>query len=55
MPQSVWTRPRRIDERIRELDDDEAKIVLSSSERPQYALGLLSMEDDLRKLDLQDS
>jgi len=54
VPQSVWTRPRRIDERIKELTDDNEKIVLSSSERPQYALGLLSMEDDLKKLDLRE-
>lgn len=54
VPQSVWMRPRKIDERIRELGDEESKVVLSSSERPHYAFGLLSMEDDLKRLDLED-
>jgi len=55
VPESVWTRPRRIDERIKELDeDDSGKVVLSTAERPKYALGLLSMEEDFKKLDLRE-
>ncbi len=50
----MWTRPRRIDDRIKELSDADEKLVLSPSERPQYALGLLSMEGDLEKLVLTE-
>jgi hypothetical protein len=54
IPPSVWTRPRRIDERIREEADNKGKVVLSTAERPKYALGLLSMADDFEKLELSD-
>jgi hypothetical protein len=55
IPQSVWTRPRRIDERIKELDEHSTgKVVLSTAERPKYALGLLCMESDFKNLDLQE-
>ena len=55
VPQSVQPQPRRIDERIKELDGDNVgRVVLSTAERPKYALGLLCMEEDLRKLDLRE-
>lgn len=54
VPSSIWDKPRRISDRIRELDNVDERLVLSSSERPQYAVGLLSMEADLEKLDLRD-
>lgn len=65
-PQPVWARPRRIDARIKELqagagvDDpategvgswcDENRLVLARSEQSYYALGLLSVEQDLDRL-----
>lgn len=52
--ESVWENPRRIDARIKELSGDEDKLVLAKSERAHYALGLLSVEQDLEKLDLQE-
>ncbi|OAA59555.1 c6 zinc finger domain containing protein [Niveomyces insectorum RCEF 264] len=52
---SVWVNPRRISDRIRELGDVEERLVLSSSERPHYAVGLLSMEADLERLELSDN
>ena len=54
MGRTVWTRPRRIDDRLKELDDNTGKVVLSTAERPKYALGLLSMEHDLERLNLSD-
>lgn len=54
-PASVWDGPRRrIDQRIRELDDEEGRLVLANSEQAHYALGLLSVEQDLDKLDLEE-
>ena len=55
---SVWGNPRRIDRRIQEvIDDDDAaaagKIVLAKEEKAHYALGLLSVEHDLERLDLE--
>ncbi|CAK7270383.1 hypothetical protein SEPCBS57363_004076 [Sporothrix epigloea] len=53
-PPSIWNRPRRIVDRIRELEEVEERLVLSSSERPHYAIGLLSVETDLERLELSD-
>ncbi|CAJ2513783.1 Uu.00g019020.m01.CDS01 [Anthostomella pinea] len=45
--------PRRIDRRIHEVDnDDGGKIVLAKGEKAFYAMGLLAVEHDLEKLDL---
>lgn len=53
-PPSIWNQPRRIIDRVRELEEVEERLVLSSSERPHYAVGLLSVEADLEKLELSD-
>ncbi|CAK7209878.1 hypothetical protein SCUCBS95973_000590 [Sporothrix curviconia] len=53
-PSSIWNRPRRIIDRVRELEEVEERLVLSSSERPHYAVGLLSVEADLERLELSD-
>lgn len=55
VPLTIWNRPKRIIDRIRELEEDDQKLVLSPSERPHYALGLLTVEADLEKLELTDS
>jgi hypothetical protein len=47
---SVWGLPRRIDRRISEID---GKIVLAKAEKAHYALGLLSVQEDLERLDLE--
>ncbi|KAI1075044.1 hypothetical protein F5B20DRAFT_398442 [Whalleya microplaca] len=51
-PRSVWTNVRRIDQRIQEVEDDSRKIVLAKGEKASYAMGLLAVEHDLEKLDL---
>ncbi|KAI1276744.1 hypothetical protein F5Y07DRAFT_128468 [Xylaria sp. FL0933] len=61
----VWGNPRRLDRRILEEDvaasgsagdgmviDSNKKIVLAKGEKAFYAMGLLSVEQDLEKLDL---
>lgn len=53
-PPSIWNGPRRIVDRIRELEEEEERMVLSSSERPHYAVGLISVETELEKLELSD-
>ena len=53
-PASIWNRPRRLMDRMRELEEVEERLVLSSSERPHYAIGLLSVEEDLERLELRD-
>ena len=50
---SVWFSPRRIDHRIQEVEQDEKKIVLAKEEKAVYALGLLGVEAELSKLDLE--
>ncbi|KAI1142202.1 hypothetical protein F5Y05DRAFT_402162 [Hypoxylon sp. FL0543] len=54
-PGSVWVNARRIDKRIQEIDGDESKIVLAKGEKASYAMGLLAVEHDLEKLDLETS
>lgn len=54
-PGSVWVNARRIDKRIQEIDSDESKIVLAKGEKASYAMGLLAVEHDLEKLDLETS
>ncbi|KAH8156502.1 hypothetical protein CIB48_g11747 [Xylaria polymorpha] len=64
----VWGNPRRLDRRIQEEDgaaaaaatgvgdgmvmDSNKKIVLAKGEKAFYAMGLLTVEEDLEKLDL---
>lgn len=60
LPQSVWENPRRIDRRILELNSEQAskheeRFVLTKSEQAHYALGLLSVEHDLERLDLREA
>lgn len=51
-PSSIWANPRRIDRVIRNATDN--RLALVRSERAHYALGLLSVEHDLEKLDLKE-
>jgi hypothetical protein len=53
-PSSIWDNPRRLDQRIKELDEREGRLVLAKTEQTHYALGLLGMEQDLNKLELRD-
>ncbi|OIW31765.1 hypothetical protein CONLIGDRAFT_660025 [Coniochaeta ligniaria NRRL 30616] len=64
LPQSAWDNARRIDRRIRELNNDqggslsgkrEERFVLTKSEQSHYALGLLSVEHDLERLELREA
>ncbi|OTB03291.1 hypothetical protein M426DRAFT_60729 [Hypoxylon sp. CI-4A] len=62
-PGSVWVNARRIDKRIQELDDNNSdnnnnsnsKLVLAKGEKASYAMGLLAVEHDLERLDLEAS
>lgn len=58
----VWNRPRRVDVRLKELDDEfrkregvedtERRVVLANSEQTHFALGLIAVERDMERLDL---
>ncbi|KAI5868638.1 hypothetical protein GGS23DRAFT_41290 [Durotheca rogersii] len=52
---SVWVVARRIDHRIQEVENPDSKIVLAKSEKASYAMGLLAVEHDLERLDLDAS
>lgn len=54
-PGSVWVNARQLDRRIQEVDEDESKVVLAKAEKAYYAMGLLAVERDLEKLDLDAS
>ncbi|KAI1775232.1 hypothetical protein F4818DRAFT_43188 [Hypoxylon cercidicola] len=54
-PGSVWVNARRLDRRIQEVEDDGSKIVLAKAEKAYYAMGLLAVEHDLERLDLESS
>ncbi|KAI6350877.1 hypothetical protein MCOR25_010313 [Pyricularia grisea] len=56
---SVWNGPRRIDKRIKELEDERARdgepegqLVLAKEEKAHFALGLIAVEHDFHRLDL---
>ncbi|TLD21249.1 hypothetical protein PspLS_08987 [Pyricularia sp. CBS 133598] len=56
---SVWNGPRRIDKRIKELEDERARdgepegqLVLAKEEKAHFALGLIAVEQDFHRLDL---
>ena len=56
LSQSVWQNPRRIDRRIDELlAEQPASNILTKSEQAHYALGLLSVENDLERLELGEA
>ncbi|KAK7738819.1 hypothetical protein SLS63_002156 [Diaporthe eres] len=48
-----WT-TRRLDERIQEVDEGHNRPVLQRSDRAHVAFGLLSVEDDMERLTLED-
>lgn len=52
-PLTVWSLPRRIDDKIREMDEEGA-VVLAKADRAHLALGLLGVEGDLDRLRLED-
>jgi hypothetical protein len=59
LPQSAWENPRRIDRHFQELGGEPAtkhedRFVLTKSEQAHYALGLLSVELDLERLELRE-
>jgi hypothetical protein len=53
-PKSVWDNPRRIDQRISEIDEPGGRVVLALEKQAFYALGLLGVEQDMEKLELKD-
>ncbi|KAK5651568.1 hypothetical protein OQA88_11933 [Cercophora sp. LCS_1] len=50
--ESIWLKPRRLDRRIQDLDGPQDKLVLARTEQAHYALGLMSVEQDMDKLEL---
>lgn len=48
-----WT-TRRLDERIHEVDEGQNRPVLQRPDRAHVAFGLLSVEDDMERLALED-
>lgn len=52
-PLTVSAQPRRIDRKIREMDEEGA-VVLAKADRAHLALGLLGVEGDLDRLKLED-
>lgn len=55
VPVSVWMNPRKLDQRLRELEKTEdTRLVLRQSEQTNFALGLLGVETDLEVLDLEE-
>ncbi|KJZ79919.1 hypothetical protein HIM_00633 [Hirsutella minnesotensis 3608] len=55
VPVSVWLLPRRLDQRISELDQKEdRRLVLVRSEQTNLAFGLLGVEGDLDRIQLAD-
>ncbi|PHH76777.1 hypothetical protein CDD80_1227 [Ophiocordyceps camponoti-rufipedis] len=55
VPVSVWMLPRRLDQKISELDErEETRLVLVRSEQTNLAFGLLGVEGDLDRIELAD-
>lgn len=54
VPPSVWLNPRRIGARLELLDGDDKVLVVAKTERAHYALGLLSVEQELERLDIKE-
>lgn len=54
MPKSIWDNPRRIDQRISEIDEPGGRVVLAVEKQAFYALGLLGVEQDMERLELKD-
>lgn len=50
---SVWGNPRRLDQRIQEIEDE--KWVVEKEEKAHYAMGIIGVQEDLEKLDLDSA
>ena len=53
VPLTAMSQSRRIDKKIREMDEVGA-VVLAKADRAHLALGLLGLEGDLDRLQLED-
>ncbi|KAK2063654.1 hypothetical protein LY76DRAFT_184456 [Colletotrichum caudatum] len=53
-PPPVWSNPRRIGDRLEQLDGNGSMLVVAKSERAFYALGLLSVEQELERLVIKE-
>ncbi|KAK1594372.1 uncharacterized protein LY79DRAFT_668659 [Colletotrichum navitas] len=54
VPPPVWSNPRRIGDRLEQLDSNDSMLVVAKSERAFYALGLLSVEQELERLVIKE-
>lgn len=50
---SVWGNPRRIGKRLQEIED--VKWVVEKEEKAYYALGIIGVQEDMEKLDLDSA
>jgi hypothetical protein len=49
----VWSNSRRIDRALQGKTNEERRMVIEKSDRVQYALGIISLEEDFEGLDLE--
>lgn len=53
IPKPLWTMDRRVQNKIEQLDSGQNKLVVARPERAAYAIGLLSVEKELERMDLE--
>ncbi len=49
----IWASSRRIDRALEGKTSEERRLVIEKSDRVQYALGVLGLEEDFEGLDLE--
>lgn len=49
----IWVSSRRIDRALEGKTSEERRMVIEKSDRVQYALGVLGLEEDFEGLDLE--
>lgn len=54
MPRSLWAMPRKIHSELEQLDSSDKVLVVARSDRAAYALGLLTAQHELDRLQLED-
>lgn len=50
----IWNSSRRLDRALEDKRNDETRMVIGRSDRVHYALGILSVEEDFERLDLDN-
>lgn len=55
IPRPLWHMDRRISHKLDELESGNSKMVVARPERAAFAIGLLTVEKELERMEIEDN